>query len=74
MVKSIAISTRMTCQPPSSLDFGRSYPLLLTHFTDDTILKNMDDSKIAGVVYVDLSKAFDTIDHTLLLEKLKSFA
>ena len=39
----------------------------LMHFTD-TILKNMDDNKITGVVFVDLSKAFDTVDHILLLE------
>ena len=32
-----------------------STTVALTHFTD-TILKNMDDSKITGVVFVDLSK------------------
>ena len=31
----------------------------------DTIRRNMDQGLLTGAVFVDLSKAFDTIDHTL---------
>ena len=43
----------------------------LTHFTDN-ILLNMDSGRLTGAVSLDLSKAFDTVDHNLLLHKLKS--
>ena len=43
----------------------------LTHFTDNVLL-NMDSGRLTGAVFLDLSKAFDTVDHNLLLHKLKS--
>ena len=45
----------------------------LTHFTDNVLL-NMDAGRLTGAVFLDLSKAFDTVDHNLLLHKLKSVA
>ena len=41
----------------------------LTHFTDN-IMKNMVNGQITGAAFLDLSKAFDTVDHNLILSKL----
>ena len=36
----------------------------------DYILKNIDEGNLTGAVFLDLSKAFDIIDHSLLKIKL----
>ena len=33
----------------------------------------MDASQLAGAIFIDFCKAFDTIDHTILLDKLQLF-
>jgi hypothetical protein len=47
-----------------------------TALIDATIewLENMDQGKLNAVVYIDLAKAFDTISHEILLEKLHKIA
>ena len=36
----------------------------------NTLLKNIDNGQLTGLVFLDLKKAFDTLDHRLLLDKL----
>ena len=39
----------------------------------DQILKNMDNDEVNGLVFIDFRKAFDVIDHELLLKKLSIY-
>ena len=39
-------------------------------FLHDKILKGFDQGLLTGMIAIDLQKAFDTIDHSILLEKL----
>ena len=39
----------------------------------DNIRRELDSGKFVGAVYIDLSKAFDTIGHGILLSKLESY-
>ena len=43
--------------------------IALAHFTD-TVLENMDKGRITGAIFLDSSKAFDTVSHDRLIYKL----
>ena len=38
----------------------------------DQLLFNLDNDKVTGLVFIDYKKAFDLIDHKLLLSKLRA--
>lgn len=49
-----------------------------THSSEATLnclinrwLKNIDPGKLTGVLFIDLCKAFDTVNHNVLIHKLK---
>jgi len=39
----------------------------------DSWLVDIDNGLVNGVIFVDLKKAFDTIDHTILIRKLRKY-
>ena len=43
------------------------------HNTVDEWLQNVDDQLLTAVCFLDISKCFDTIDHSILLNKLKKY-
>ena len=45
---------------------------LCLSFLTDKILKGFDEGLLTGMILIDLQKAFDTIDHEILLQKLKA--
>ena len=45
---------------------------LLLSFLTDKVLKGFDQGFLTGMILIDLQKAFDTIDHEILWQKLKA--
>ncbi len=39
----------------------------------DNILKDMEEGKLVAGIFMELSKAFDTFDHDILLDKLQHY-
>ena len=47
--------------------------LLVLHGSVDVTVNQMDNGNTPFAVYLDLSKAFDTLNHSILLDKLKFY-
>ena len=60
----------VTCK--ASRTFSESIELACNFLVDD-IRKKIDNSLLTEVIYLDLSKAFDTVIHRYLLSKLISY-
>ena len=60
----------------SDAQFGywkkRSTDIATTLFVDN-IRKNFDMGKLIGVIFIDLTKAFDTVSHSVLLFKRSAY-
>ena len=41
-------------------------------YLNDKILTGFDNGLFTGMIQIDLQKAFDTIDHNMVLDKLKA--
>ena len=62
----------LLCKNQHGFRKGRScLTQLLLHI--DTVLNNMLDNKDTDVIYLDYAKAFDKVDHQILLQKLHAY-
>ena len=52
---------------------ARVNPLLMRHVHNTRILKLLDERKYVAAIFCDLSRAFDSIDHSVLIQKLYSY-
>ena len=59
----------LLCPHQSGFHTGYSTQDVLLHITDKW-LKAIDEGKYTGTVFLDLAKAFDTVDHSILCTKL----
>ena len=45
---------------------------LCLYFLIDKVLREFEEGLLTGMILIDLQRAFDTIDHEILLQKLKT--
>ena len=64
----------------NNLLFSKQFGFMKGHSTDDTLIKLIDSiydsfnqNKYTLRAFIDLSKAFDTVDHNILIDKLNSY-
>ena len=64
----------------NNLFYDSQYGFLKNHSTEyaameltDKVLKDIDEKNISFAIFMDLSKAFDTLDHNILIKKLAHY-
>ena len=64
----------------NNLIFSRQSGFRKNHITEtaliniiDDLLFNLDNDRVSGMVLIDYCKAFDMVDHELLLKKLEAY-
>ena len=79
LFKTVIFSTKSAFQKKCVLPWfmiwlpSTAFSSLLPQVTSTLMLHNIDKGYITWVVFLDLSKAFDTLDHQILHDKLSNF-
>ena len=68
-IQSHIVRYNILCDHQSGFRSGYSTQDVLLHVTDKW-LKAIDEGKYTGAVFLDLAKAFDTVDHSILCDYL----
>ena len=71
-IQSHIVRYNILCDHQSGFRSGYSTQDVLLHVTDKW-LKAIDEGKYTGAVFLDLAKAFDTVDHSILCTKLNYY-